>query len=56
MVQFMATNSNDIALSFEKSEYYSLDEACEYLNRKNGINNITPRKLLKQIAFREINT
>jgi hypothetical protein len=43
----MATKKNDIALSFDRAEYYTLQEASEYLNRKHGIDNITPRKLLK---------
>lgn len=51
----MATNKNDIALSFDKAEYYSLQEASDYLNRKHGIDNVTPKKLLKQIANRKIN-
>lgn len=46
----MTTKKNDIALSFDKAEYYSLHEASEYLNRKHGIDNITPRKLLKHIV------
>lgn len=46
----MAFKKNDIALSFDKAEYYSLEEASEYLNRKHGIDNIAPRKLLKHIA------
>ena len=46
----MATKRNDIALSFDRAEYYTLQEASEYLNRKNGIDNITPKKLLKHIA------
>lgn len=56
MVRNMATKKNDIALSFDKAEYYTLQEASEYLNRKQGIDNITPKKLLKQISFRGINT
>lgn len=46
MVRDMATNKNDIALSFDKAEYYSLQEASDYLNRKHGIDNVTPKKLL----------
>ena len=46
----MATKENNIALSFDKAEYYTLQEASEYLNRKHGIDNITPRKLLKHIV------
>lgn len=45
-----------IVLSFEKAEYYTLQEACDYLNLKNGINTITTKKLLKQISFYKINT
>ena len=45
----MATKKNDIALSFDKAEYYTLQEASEYLNRKHDIDNITPKKLLKHI-------
>ena len=52
----MAVKKNDIALSFDKAEYYTLQEASEYLNRKHGIDNITPKKLLKQIYNRKINT
>ena len=50
MVRDMATKENNIALSFDKAEYYTLQEASEYLNRKHGIDNITPRKLLKHIV------
>lgn len=51
----MATKRNDIALSFDRAEYYTLQEASEYLNRKNGIDNITPKKLLKHIASYDVN-
>lgn len=47
---------NNVALSFEQAEYYTLQEACDYLNLKNGINTITIKKLLKQISFYKINT
>ena len=47
LVRSMATKKNDIALSFDKAEYYTLQEASEYLNRKHDIDNITPKKLLK---------
>lgn len=47
---------DEIILSFEKAEYYTLQEACDYLNLKNGINTITIKKLLKQISFYKINT
>lgn len=49
-------NKNDIALNFDTAEYYSLQEACDYLNRKHKIDNLTPKKLLKQISSRNINT
>lgn len=49
-------NKNDISLSFEKAEYYTLQEACDYLNLKNNINNLTAKKLLKQICKYNINT
>ncbi|MEK6203480.1 hypothetical protein [Psychrobacter sp. Pi2-51] len=49
-------SDNDIALSFDTLEYYSLQEACDYLNRKHKTNNITPKKLLKKISSRDINT
>lgn len=48
--------NNEIALSFEKTEYYTLQEACDYLNLKHKTNNITPKKLLKHISNHEINT
>lgn len=48
----MAVKKNDVALSFDKAEYYSLQEASDYLNRKHEIDNITPRKLLKQALSR----
>lgn len=50
----MATKKNDIALSFEEASYYTLQEASDYLNCKNGLTTITPKKLLKQMALREI--
>lgn len=49
-------NKNDISLSFEKAEYYILKEACDYLNLKHSINNLTAKKLLKQICKYNINT
>ena len=52
----MNVSKNEIALNFDTAEYYSLQEASEYLNRKHKIENITPRKLLKQISSRKINT
>ena len=39
-----------MALSFDTAEYYSLQEASEYLNRKYKTENITPKKLLKIIS------
>lgn len=48
-------SNNDVALSFDTAEYYSLEEACDYLNRKHKIDNLTPKKLLKQISSRNIN-
>lgn len=47
-------SKNNIALSFEKSEYYTLQEASDYLNLKHGINNVTPKKLLKSIVGYDI--
>lgn len=44
---------NNVALSFEQVEYYTLQEACDYLNLKHGITNITPRKLLKNALKHE---
>lgn len=52
----MATKKNDIALSFDKAEYYTLEEASEYLNRKHGLDNVTPKKLLKHIVSYNIAT
>lgn len=42
-------NKNEIALSFEQTEYYTLQEACDYLNMKHGITNITVKKLFPKI-------
>lgn len=44
-----------MALSFDTAEYYNLQEACDYLNRKYKTDNLTPKKLLKQIYSRKIN-
>ncbi len=52
----MNVSKSEIALNFDIAEYYSLQEASEYLNRKHKTDNITPRKLLKQISSRKINT
>ena len=49
-------SNNEIALSFDTLEYYSLQEASEYLNRKYKTDNIKPKKLLKLISSRKINT
>lgn len=49
-------NNNEIALNFDTAEYYSFQEASEYLNKKYKTDNITPKKLLKQISSRNINT
>lgn len=48
-------SNNNIALSFDTAEYYNLQEACEYLNRKHKTDNITPKKLLKKMSSRNIN-
>lgn len=45
---------NDIALRFDKAEYYTLEEASEYLNRKYKTDNITAHKLLKKVVQYEI--
>lgn len=42
-------NKNEIALSFEQAEYYTLQEACDYLNMKHGTNNTKPKNLLKSM-------
>ncbi|MBF2720034.1 hypothetical protein IP510_09095 [Psychrobacter sp. NG254] len=39
----------NIALSFNTAEYYSMQEASEYLNTKYNVDNITPKKILKRI-------
>mgnify|MGYP000621332682 CR=1 FL=1 len=49
-------SNNEIALIFDTAEYYSFQEASEYLNKKYKTDNITPKKLLKQISSRNINT
>lgn len=46
----MNVNNDDIALNFDKAEYYSLEEASEYLNRKYKTDNITAHKLLKKVV------
>lgn len=52
MVQIMA--KQNIALEFEKAEYYTLQEASDYLNLKYNTNNINPKKLIKSIYQRSI--
>lgn len=49
-------SNNNMALSFDTAEYYSLQEASEYLNRKYKTENITPKKLLKIISSGNIDT
>lgn len=49
-------NKNEIALSFEQAEYYTLKEACDYLNMKHGTTNITVKKILQNILKYETNT
>mgnify|MGYP003643770152 CR=1 FL=1 len=49
-------SNNDIALSFDTAEYYNLQEACDYLNRKFKTDNITPKKLLKRIYEFDLDT
>ncbi len=43
-------------MSFDTAEYYSLQEASEYLNRKYKTDNITPKKLLKRIYEFDLDT
>ncbi|MFT0771924.1 hypothetical protein [Psychrobacter aquimaris] len=47
-------NNDNIALNFDKAEYYSLEEASEYLNRKYKTDNINAHKLLKKVVQYEI--
>ncbi len=42
--------NDDIALNFDKAEYYTLEEASDYLNRKYKTDNITAHKLLKKVV------
>ena len=49
-------SNNDIALSSDTAEYYNLQEACDYLNRKFKTDNITPKKLLKRIYKFDLDT
>lgn len=42
-------SNDDIALSFDTAEYYNLQEACDYLNRKYKTDSITTKKLIKRI-------
>ena len=39
----------DLSINVEQSEYYTLQEACNYLNIKHNINNFTQKKLLRKI-------
>lgn len=52
----MNVSDNDIALSFDTAEYYSLQEACDYLNRKHKTDNIKLKKLLKRIDEFDLET
>ncbi len=49
-------SNNDIALNFDTAEYYNLQDACDYLNRKFKTDNVTPNKLLKRIYEFDLNT
>lgn len=42
--------------NFDIAECYSFQEASEYLNKKYKTENITPKKLLREISSRNINT
>lgn len=44
----------DIPLRFDEAEYYSLEEASEYLNRKYKTDNITAYKILKKVVHYQI--
>lgn len=39
----------NIAVQFEQAEFYTLQEASDYLNLKHGISNITPKSILNKI-------
>lgn len=54
MVRYVMA-SNGIILSFEKSDYYTLQEACDYLNIKNSLTNITPKKLMQAVVKYDTN-
>lgn len=42
----------NIAVQFEQAEFYTLQEASDYLNLKHGISNVTPKKLfLKALKY-----
>lgn len=43
-------SAKNIALSFNTAEYYSLQEASEYLNTKYNSDNVTPKKILKHMV------
>lgn len=45
----------NIALEFEKAEYYTLQEASDYLNLKYRIDNISVEKLFKNIIKYKVN-
>lgn len=47
--------NNEVALIFEKAEYYTLQEACDYLNLKNNTSNLTVKKLFNNILKYETN-
>lgn len=40
---------NNIALIFERADYYTLQQACDYLCLKHDIDNVTPNKLFDNI-------
>lgn len=52
----MNVSETDIALSFDTAEYYNLQEACDYLNRKHKVDNLTPKKLVKHIVKYDTST
>lgn len=47
-------SKESFALLFEQSEYYTLDEACDYLRTKHAVYNVTPEKLLKRLDTHQI--
>lgn len=50
----MHNRKDDFALLFEQSEYYTIQEACDYLNTKHGTYAVKPSKLLKQMDTHQI--